>query len=397
MSRGAPSPESLRIEVVSSLAAVDPAAWDRLVPDDHPFVEHTFLSTLERSGAVGPRTGWDPCHLLVRRGAELVAAAPLYRKSHSYGEYIFDWAWAQAASRARIPYYPKLTGAVPFTPATGPRLLGEAGLFPTLAEAGWQLAEELGCSSVHWLFLPESQHDLLRDQGWASRATFQYHWENPGTWRDFADYTDAMSSKRRKEVRRERAAARAGGLEIEVRTGDRLGPEDWAAMERFYRSTIGKMGGSAYLPPAFFRIAPETLRHRALMAQARRGGELVAGALAFRKGRVLYGRYWGADIEQPGLHFELCYYALIEWALSEGITRFEAGAQGEHKLARGFLPRTTWSVHRFADPRLSEGVGRFLAAERAHTAEAIEVLEEHGPFREAGRAGAPDLSGGSSG
>lgn len=373
----------MTIEVCTSLAGVDAAEWDALTGSNHPFVEHAFLLTLERSGAVGPRTGWDPCFLLGRGpGGALLAALPLYRKLHSYGEYIFDWAWAQAAQRARIPYYPKLTAAVPFTPATGPRLLGAPALFPLLAEAAWQLCRELSASSVHALFVPPDQRSLLVEQGWLGRSTFQYHWENPGGWRDFQDYLDAMSSKRRKEVRRERAAARACGLRIEVRDGEGLEPAHWEAMERFYRDTVARMGGTAYLPPRFFSLAAESLRHRALMALAFSGDRVVAGALAFSRGDTLYGRHWGSDIEQPGLHFELCYYALIEWALARGIPRFEAGAQGEHKLSRGFLPRHTWSAHRFVDPRLTEGVGRWLQAEEQHTQEAVEALAEHGPFRE---------------
>lgn len=376
-----------RVQWARTLADVDPEAWDALSGPDNPFVEHAFLQTLEDAGCVGTEeTGWVPNHLLVYDGSLLVGAAPFYIKYDSFGEYIFDWGWAWAAERAGIPYYPKLVCAVPFTPATGPRLLvhpsaDRDAVTAALAQAMRDVAEATEASSIHCLFTLEAEQDVLAQHGFAARASHQYHWLRAPQWHSFDDYLAAMRAQNRKQVRRERRRAREHGLSLSLRRGTELAPHHWQALWRFYRATTSAKGAIPYLTPKFFELLPERLSHRAVVALAEDGDQPLAAALLFAKGKHLYGRYWGARAALEGVHFELCYYLPIEWALEHGIERFEAGAQGPHKIKRGFLPAPCYSAHWIAHPGLARAVEEFLPREAAHVRADIQALARHTPFR----------------
>ena len=386
----------LYVEIVDHVGAIPAAHWDALTGDANPFVEHAFLKALEDSGSVGRGTGWIPSHLVVRGAdgdgpdlaaptAPILGAAPLYVKTDSYGEYIFDWGWANAAHRAGIAFYPKLTAAVPFTPVTGPRLLVHPGadaeaVSAALAQGAISLCERANLSGVHWLFCTAQESARLAGAGYTPRLSRQFHWHNAG-YRDFEDFLAAMSAKRRKEVRRERRRAQGHGLDIHVLPGTELRPEQWRALDGFYRRTVAQRGGMDYLTPRFFELLPERLAHRVVAVIAERAGRPVAGTLNFRKGDHLYGRYWGASEDLDALHFECCYYQLVDYAIAEGITLFEAGAQGQHKLARGFLPSLTHSAHVIAHPGLRQAIDAFIGREADEVRQEIAWLATHSPFR----------------
>lgn len=375
----------LHIEITDGVRGVDPAAWDALVAPDDPFTEHAFLALLEESGSVGPETGWVPRPVLVRRDGRLVGAAPAYVKSHSYGEYIFDWGWAQAARRAGVTYYPKLVVAVPHTPATGSRLLvapheDRAEVTDALVEGLRRLADDTRCSSIHLLFTTEAERHALGERGFLRRSSYQFHWQDTG-YGSFDGFLAALRAPARKQLRRERRDAAALGLDVAVLRGDAIGAADWAAMRRFYHTTAAEKGAYPYLSDAFFDLAPRRVAHTALLVLARHRGEPVAGSLCFQRGRHLYGRYWGAAEDLPMLHFELCYYVPIDECLRRGWTRFEAGAQGEHKLKRGFLPTETCSAHWLRHPGLSRAVAEWLPHEAGAVAQEMAILAAHGPFR----------------
>jgi predicted N-acyltransferase len=396
----ASSPSSpYQISLGTGVAAIPAAEWDALVDANDPFLEHAFLLALERSGSVGRGTGWLPRFVLVRELGEtgakrLVAAAPLYLKSHSYGEFVFDWAWAAAADRAGLEYYPKLVTAVPFTPVTGQRLLThpEADrqvLLPLLIRGLRETAERTGASSIHVLFCRDDEFTALQEAGFHARLGLQFHWTNrqPQPYASFDDFLSAFRSRNRKQVRKERAVAAGHGLELVTRPGTELGDADWVALEAFYEANIDKHGGARYLTPAFFKELRQHLPHRVVASLAYRPGEgrggnarPVAGTLNFERGRHLYGRYWGCLEDREMLHFELCYYQLIERAVTRGYTRFEAGAQGEHKLKRGLEPTLTLSAHWLADRGLSSAVGRFLQTERAAAQQELLEYQQLSPY-----------------
>lgn len=381
------------LRVHPSISDVDAADWDRVAGTDDPFVEHAFLHALEASGSATNVTGWAPCHLTAWHGETLVGAVPAYLKSHSYGEYIFDWGWANAARRSGIEYYPKIVAAVPFTPAGVSRLLvapdagEEAGAIrQALAQGLLALAGRLKASSVHVLFCSEVDRAALVDAGFVGRSTFQFHFENrhPETglpYRDFADFEGAFRAPDRRKLRRERREAQALGLEMVRRTGPELSDREWAALRRFYEATTEEKGAIAYLTEDFFRRLRTDFGHRVQATLALDGDEPVAGALAFTKGRHLYGRYWGALDRLEMLHFEICYYMSIEWTIDGELTRFEAGAQGEHKLKRGLLPAETRSAHFIVEPRLRAAIARAVAQENEQTAQLIAEYTAAGPFR----------------
>lgn len=377
---------SFTVRIVSSIARVGADAWDALVGDDDPFVEHAFLCALEESGSVGAGTGWHPAHLLIEEGDRLVAAVPLYEKTHSYGEYIFDFAWANAAHRARIPYYPKLVVAVPFTPATGRRLLRASSLdaraaAARVAPALSKVCEEAGVSSVHALFLADDEVDALTAHPrFHRRETHQFRFDNPGV-SSFDALLERFRSSVRKQVRRERRAVAESGLSIDVLAGEEIQASHLDRMYELYVDTCDRKGSHPYLTRAFFEIAAERLRDRMVLVTARDGARVVAASMSFEKGRHLYGRYWGADHDYDALHFELCYYRLLERAISRGYARVEAGAQGSHKLKRGFLPSVVYSAHAFAHPGLDAGVADYLAHEAEETRRVVEALTPHGPYR----------------
>ena len=382
----------VEVTAFGSLADIDPADWDACAcpeaadggPPIDPFTTHRFLSALEESGSVGPGTGWQPRYLLARAGGQAIAAAPLYAKGHSQGEYVFDHNWAHAYERAGGQYYPKLQIAVPFTPATGRRFLtrpGWEGLGrAALVQAAVQVAENAGLSSLHITFCTGAEAEQGEKMGLLHRVTQQFHWEN-ARYADFEGFLASLASRKRKAIRRERRQAQGFGGEIVSLTGDDLRPEHWDAFWIFYQDTGARKWGSPYLTRAFFDIVQEQMRDDVVLVLARRGGRAVAGALNFLGRDALFGRYWGCTEHHPCLHFELCYYQAIEAAIARGLARVEAGAQGEHKLARGYLPVATHSLHWMADPGFSDAVARYLEAERDAMEEEIEVLTSYGPFR----------------
>ncbi len=384
--------QAATLSVVSGMAEISPARWDALGSADDPFTTWAFLSALEESGSCGPGTGWLPLHLLVHADERLVAACPLYVKEHSYGEYIFDWGWARAARQAGLAYYPKLVSAVPFTPATGPRLLvhpdGHAPALRRLLLTGIrQVAEQIGARSAHVLFSTEAEWTQARELPWlVRRVTHQYHWINAG-YADWSDWTGRFRSRRRKEAARERAMPGRLGAEVVVARGEELTDEQWRALEAFYRDTVGKKWGHAYLTPEFFQIARQQLAPQIVGLMARAEGRWVAGALAFQRGRHLYGRYWGCLPGFEPLHFELCYHRPIEMCIDAGWTRFEAGAQGQHKVKRGLLPAPTYSLHWLRHGGLHRAVEEATAEERAAAQAQMAELARGAPFRRAREEG----------
>ncbi len=375
----------MRVERVSSIRRVDEAEWRNLEPPDFPFFDYEFLLALENSRSVGRRSGWSPVYLICEDGGRILGALPLYLKTDSYGEYVFDWAWANAYHEHGMPYYPKLVSAVPFTPATGPKLLVRAGanrdqVASALLDAAGDLADESGVSSSHALFLPERELDAFEERGFAIRHSLQFHWRNRG-YDAFPDYLDAMTSKRRRQVARERRQLE--GVEIERLTGEALRPEHAALMYGFYVDTYDRKWGSPYLTKGFFDEVFHTMRDRTMLSIAR--DELtrrpVAGSLFFYKENALFGRYWGTIKDVRNLHFELCYYQGIEFAVERGMRLFEAGAQGEHKLARGFLPAVMYSAHDIRHPAFRRAIEHYIAEEREMISYELAEYMQHDPYK----------------
>ena len=385
----------MKIDIHSHIDDVEADAWNALIRSDNPFVEHRFLSLLESSHSVGAGTGWEPRHVVVRDGARVVGAAPTYLRHDSYGEFIFDWGWAQAAQRARIPYYPKVTCAVPFTPATGPRLLtanDSPKVRDLLCVALQDLAKREQASSVHILFCRDDEAAHAASTGYQRRASMQFHWRNAG-WKDFDAFLQSLRHEERKQIRRERRRVAEAGVRIELRLARDMDRTLLPQVFRLYTSTSDRKWGRPYLTEDFFHALPDVLGDAALFGLAFREEKLIAMTLSFEKRSQLYGRHWGACEEIPGLHFELCYYAHIERAISQRMVLFEAGAQGEHKLKRGFLPVQTHSAHEIFHPGLSAAVKRFIVDERVSvTAEQQELLA-HSPFRGPSPEGVDDDAG----
>ncbi|MGB8332125.1 MAG: GNAT family N-acetyltransferase [Polyangiales bacterium] len=371
---------------MSSLRSVNADAWDRLVGEDDPFVEHAFLSLLERSGSVGRGSGWEPAHVTAWRGKRLLGALPLYLKTHSYGEYIFDWGWADAASRMGLSYYPKLVSMVPVTPVTGRRLLlapdeDPAILVRHLIDGCFEVADSTRASSLHLLFLnPQEQEWVARDGRLMPRLSFQFHWHNQG-YETFDDFVSGFRSSMRKKLRKERRIAAESDLRIEELRGEDVSLADWQALGRLYRATCRRKGSYPYLTPDFFSLAPSMLDRSPLVFAARQEGRVVAASINFAKGGHLYGRYWGATQRHDMLHFELCYYRPIEHAIEHRMRRFEAGAQGTHKLRRGLMPVAIHSGHWVRHPVLGQAVADFLRREASSVQQQIQDLSHHGPFR----------------
>jgi hypothetical protein len=386
--------DTVEIHTLTSLGGISAEEWDACAcpeaadggPPHDPFTTHRFLKALEDSGSVGPGTGWEPHYMTVRQGGQVIAVAPLYAKSHSQGEYIFDHNWAHAYERAGGRYYPKLQIAVPFTPATGRRLLvrpgHEAAGRAALVQGAVQIAADAGVSSVHVTFCTAEEAEAGEAMGLMHRVTEQFHWINRG-YADFDAFLADLSSRKRKTIRKERRVANDFGGEIRMLTGDDLRPEHWEAFWTFYQDTGARKWGRPYLTRAFFDIAQERLRDDILLVMAERDGEWVAGAMNLVGRQALFGRYWGYTEHHPCLHFEACYYRAIDYAIEQGLARVEAGAQGEHKLARGYLPAEIHSLHWMADKGFAEALGRYLEAERRAVEQDIEVLTAYGPFRKA--------------
>lgn len=384
---------TIELTVHGAISEIAPADWDSCADDTagggtplDPFTTHRFLLALEESGSVSRGTGWMPRHLAARLDGQLIAVMPLYAKSHSQGEYIFNHNWAHAWEQAGGRYYPKLQAAVPFTPATGRRFLTRPGFEApgraALLQGAIALARRMQVSSLHVTFCTEDERHWGETVGLLARSSQQFHWHNRG-YADFDAFLADLSSRKRKAIRKERERAQGFGGEIVVLTGDTLQPEHWTAFWRFYQDTGSRKWGTPYLTRGFFDRVQETLRDDVLLMLARRNGRWVAGALNFIGRETLYGRYWGCTEDHPFLHFELCYYQAIDWAIGHGLACVEAGAQGEHKLARGYLPTVTHSLHWMADAGFARAVAQYLRSEQEMVDEDIEVLTSLGPFRRA--------------
>jgi predicted N-acyltransferase len=376
---------ALTLSLHPSIHEIAVGDWDACAGGDNPFVSHAFLSAVEDSGSAGPRTGWLPRHAALRDGAgRLLACAPMYAKGHSYGEYVFDHGWARAFEQAGGSYYPKLQVASPFSPATGPRLLvrpGAASGQPALAAALVQACRELKLSSVHVTFCTEGEYASLGEEGWLQRLGIQYHWHNDG-YASFDDFLGALASRKRKSLKRERRDANAAGLVFHTLRGTQIDPARWKAFYRFYESTVDRKWGSAYLTQKFFPLLSERLGDRVVLMLAEHGGKPVAGALNLVGRDTLYGRNWGCIGDFPFLHFELCYYRAIDYAIEHGLKTVEAGAQGEHKIQRGYLPRPTYSAHWIAHPGLRRAIGDHLERERPAVEAEMAGLMTLSPFRQ---------------
>ena len=386
----------LRIRIASSLAEVPSDAWDACAASstelstrgqvDNPFVSHAFLSSLEQSKSVGPRTGWQPQHLIAETAeGDILGVAPCYAKGHSKGEYVFDAGWADAFERAGGDYYPKLQVAVPFTPVTGPRLLARPGpradsVRGALGDTLAQVTKANGLSSAHVTFLTKTEWDLLGERGYLQRTDQQFHWENAG-YATFEDFLTALNSRKRKTIRRERKEAVGPGITLHWLTGSDLTEEVWDAFFDFYMDTGSRKWGRPYLTRAFFSIVGAAMADRILLVMAKRAGRYIAGAINFIGEETLFGRHWGATEHHPFLHFELCYYQAVEFAIARKIPRVEAGAQGEHKIARGYMPTTTYSAHYIDNPSLRRAIADYLVRERAYVEAAGRELGELAPFR----------------
>jgi hypothetical protein len=373
----------IAVDVCTGLDQIDRAAWDVIAnppgaPYD-PFISWDFLQALEATGCVSARAGWAPRHLVATRDGQLIAALPLYLKSHSYGEYVFDHSWADALHRAGGRYYPKLQSAAPFTPVTGRRLLGDPAAWPALIAALPQLAKAERASSAHITFLTQTQAEACEEAGFLRRAGVQFHWTNAG-YATFSDFLAALSANKRKTIRRERERAMAAA-QIKTLRGADITPAVWDVIYACYMDTGGRKWGSPYLNRAFFEEIGPRMGDRAVAFIARLDGRPAAMALNFLGSDCIFGRYWGRLIDIPFLHFELCYYQAIDFAIAHGLARVEAGAQGEHKLLRGYAPAATHSVHWIAHAGLRDAVAHFLAHETPAIAEEIEALDAHTPFK----------------
>ena len=398
----------LQVIAVNAIAEVEPGAWDacanpplnpvcekigRSTPlldqeiQSNPFLSHHFLAALETSKSVGGNSGWRVQHVLVKTAAgELIAAAPCYLKSHSRGEYVFDYGWAEAYAHAGGNYYPKLQVAVPFTPATGRRLLVRPGphadeIRRVLAGGLVKLCDIDGASGVHVTFATEPEFRFLGELGFLQRTDQQFHWDNPG-YQSFDDFLGALSSRKRKTIRRERADALANGVSVHWLTGRNLTEDVWDNFFTFYMETGSRKWGRPYLTRPFFSLVGEKMGDRILLVMAKRNGRWIAGAINFIGSHTLFGRHWGAIEDHPFLHFEVCYYQAIEYAIVHKLARVEAGAQGEHKIARGYMPATTYSAHFIADPALRRAIADYLKRERAYVAAAGAELAATGPYRQ---------------
>ncbi len=385
-----PKPE-LSLTLHRSIAEIPALDWDACAGEENPFVSHTFLLALEESGSTGGRSGWLAQHAALRdSGGRLLGCAPMYAKAHSYGEYVFDHGWADAFERAGGQYYPKLQVASPFSPVPGPRLLirPDAGIGPgAMAQALAQACESLDLSSVHVTFCEAQEWEALGAAGWLQRIGTQFHWANAG-YASFEDFLGALASRKRKQIKRERRDAAAAGFELRTLRGAEITPRHWAAFHQFYLSTADKKWGrSAYLREAFWPLLGERLGDKVVLMVAERDGEPVAGALNLMGRDALYGRNWGCLAEAPFLHFELCYYRAIDFAIEHGLARVEAGAQGEHKIQRGYLPVPTYSAHFIRHGGLRRAVAEFLDQERPAMMREMEALGELSPYKREGEAG----------
>ncbi len=375
----------MQLRIVEALDDIAAADWNALSGDGNPFLCHAFLTALEHHQCVGERFGWLPRHLAVYDQERLVGAVPLYLKDNSYGELVFDWAWADAYQRAGLRYYPKAVVAIPYTPATGPRLLLHPGadadrVADVLIDAALGLSRELGLSSLHWLFTNAADTRRLQSRDFLLRKGVQFHWHNPG-YRDFDEFLDRFTAQKRKKLKRERRRVSEAGIEMRIVHGHEASDEHWRVAHGFYASTFDRKSGYATLSLEFFREIGRTMGEQVVLVFAYVADQPVACAINLRSGDTLYGRHWGCNADYHSLHFEACYYQGIDYCIAQGLRSFEPGAQGEHKISRGFLPAVTWSAHWLADDKFSAAIADFLRREDRAMSDYIDELAEHSPYR----------------
>ena len=376
-------------EVIENISSIDATAWDACAGTAHPFTRHAFLSALEESGCVGQKTGWLPQHIVVYSGTKkqnIVGIMPFYLKDHSYGEYVFDWAWAEAYNRAGLKYYPKLLCAIPFTPVNGARLIVKPGAYDSqeirqvLLDKVFKLADDLNVSSIHWLFTTEQDNSFLSHAEITRRSGSQFHWRNKN-YESFNDFLTDMSHKKRKNIRRERRRITDAGIKYIAISNDQINAQHTDEMFNFYTRTIQRYGAQQYLNREFFERITSDMPESVLFLFAKCENVFLAGGLFYIGDNALYGRYWGANNDYHSLHFETCYYQPIEYCINNGLQLFEAGAQGEHKLARGLLPIKTYSYHWLNDPHFMSAVEQYTKEENSHIDRYTELLGAHSPFR----------------
>jgi len=376
---------SHQVRITEDIGTIEPAAWNALGVAAYPFLRHEFLAALEQHGCLGERYGWLPQHITVfDADGALVAAAPMYLKFNSYGEFVFDWSWADAYQRNGLSYYPKLVSASPYTPATGPKLLladpGAKDARQLLVDAALELASVTGSSSLHWLFTPQDETGELEARDFMRRTGVQFHWHNQG-WSDFDDFLASLTHAKRKNIRRERKRTREAGIEFRQLDGRDASEADWADFHQLYESTFDRKGGMPTLSLGFFREIATRMPEQVLLVQALHEDRIVAAAFNLVGEHTLYGRHWGCREQFHSLHFEACYYQGLDFCLRQGLHSFEPGAQGEHKISRGFLPTPTWSAHWLADERFSQAVRHFLVQESEGMQDYMAELQEHSPYR----------------
>jgi uncharacterized protein len=376
----------VRVEVHDTIGAIEAADWNRLAGGDYPFLRYEFLLAAELSGSVSPGSGWTPRHLTVRADdGVLQGAMPLYEKSHSWGEFVFDWAWANAYHRAGLPYYPKLVSAVPFTPATCPKLLcnDRAAVEPVLLRAALELASDSACSSLHLLFSTDAEMQAAQVAGFKPRKDCQFHWHN-ASYADFDDFLAGFSATKRKKARRDRRRVAEAGIRFRRLSGHELDAGRWTRIHELISHTFRERGSVPYFNREFFVTWSAARPDDVLVIQAERGPAVLAAAVFFVGADTLYGRYWGSEGYHDALHFETCYYQGIDYCIAQGLKHFEPGTQGEHKISRGFTPVETRSAHWLARPEFHEAIGRYTATEAEHVEQYMRLVEEHSPFRRKG-------------
>ena len=376
----------MRSTILDNINAVSATAWNALVADDNPFIKHEFLSTLEEHNCVGQRFGWIPQHIAIYDDHNaLIGAAPMYLKDNSYGELVFDWSWADAYQRSGLHYYPKLVTAIPYTPATGPRLLvaahaDQSAVRQRLIDVAISVAENHNLSSIHWLFTNTTDTAILKQSGLALRLGCQFHWQNHG-YKDFDDFLQTLSAPKRKMIKRERRRTQEQEIELEVLHGDEMSEQQWRIFHRFYESTFERKSGMPTLSLPFFMALAERMPRNMVIVLARHQGEYVAGAFNMRSKDTLYGRHWGCSAEFHSLHFEACYYQGLDYCIQHQLQSFEPGAQGEHKISRGFLPTRTWSAHWIAHPEFRNIIYNYCQQEQAAMEDYIAELNQHSPYK----------------
>ncbi|HEX6395822.1 MAG TPA: peptidogalycan biosysnthesis protein [Steroidobacteraceae bacterium] len=380
----------MRTNISTTITGIDQADWDALNPGGVPFLRHAFLAGLESSRCVGPGTGWQPVPITLHDERGLVAAAPAYVKTHSMGEFVFDQSWAHTYAQHGLPYYPKLVLGVPFTPASGPRLLVRPGLDATATRAALiaavrDFAESRNFSSIHGLFVNDEDRAALAGEGWLARQDVQFHWHNRG-YRDFDHYLESFTAGKRKKAKRERRRVAEEGIEFETLLGEGIDRKAVDEVFDLHRDTFLRHGHEPYLTRAFFRAMPKALGDAFMIKRARLGHRTLAAAVFFWNADALYGRYWGASENHHSLHFETCYHQGVDFCIERGISRFEPGTQGEHKVSRGFVPSSTWSMHWIVDPRFRAAIGDYLRRESRHVDEYAREVDTHVPYRDARRA-----------